>query len=64
METRIRRIMARDAIGEDYARSRVAAQRGNEYYVNLCDYVLTNEEGTSPEELTAQVLRLFSNILC
>lgn len=64
VETRIRRIMARDAIGEDYARSRVAAQRENDYYVNLCDYVLFNKDNTSPEELTAQVIQLFSTILC
>lgn len=63
-DTRIARIMARDAISEEYARARVAAQRENEYYVNLCDYAFVNESDTPPETLTAQVQDLFSTILC
>lgn len=64
VETRVRRIMARDAIGEDYARARVAAQRENEYYVNLCDLSITTDDSTVEKELYAQVVQLFSNILC
>lgn len=63
-EERVRRIMARDAIGEDYARARVAAQKENSYYVNLCDYVINNLDSKNKQELTQEVLTLFSPILC
>lgn len=63
-QVRLRRIMARDGIGEDYARARVASQRENEYYVNHCDLVISTDDSTKQEELTAQVVKLFSNILC
>lgn len=63
-ETRVHRIMARDEIGEEYARARVAAQQENEYYVNLCDHVVYSEESTKPEDLIHQVRELFSGILC
>lgn len=64
VETRVRRIMARDGIGEDYARARVAAQKENEYYVNLCDLCITTDDSTVEKELFSQVVQLFSDILC
>lgn len=63
-ETRVERIMARDSISEEYARARVAAQRENEYYVNLCDYAVYSEKSMKPDELARQVRELFSGILC
>ncbi len=63
-ETRVRRIMARDGISEEYARARVSAQQTNEYYVNHCDYAIYSDESTQPDELTRQVRELFSEILC
>ena len=42
VEDRVRRLMARDAITEDYARSRIAAQRSNEEFSSLCQYTLQN----------------------
>ena len=47
-ETRVRRIMARDGIGEDYARARVAAQKPNAFFEANCDYTLSNN-GTEAE---------------
>lgn len=41
-QLRVRRLMARDNIPEDYARSRIAAQRSNEEFTSLCDYALDN----------------------
>lgn len=41
-EDRIRRIMARDGISEEYARSRVAAQRSGAWFAERCDLVLEN----------------------
>jgi len=42
-ETRLRRIMARDAIGRDYALRRIRAQRSDAYYIANCDVVLYND---------------------
>ena len=42
-ELRIARLMARDGISEDYARARIAAQRPQAEFAELCDEVLVNE---------------------
>ena len=42
-EVRVRRIMARDGITEDYARSRVAAQQSAEYFRARCDREFVND---------------------
>ena len=41
-EDRILRLMARDHISEDYARSRIAAQHSNEWFSEKCSYTLEN----------------------
>ena len=41
-EKRIERIMKRDGISEEYAASRVDAQKDNEYFRSLCSYILEN----------------------
>ena len=41
-EDRVRRLMARDDISEDYARSRIAAQHDEDWFRQRCDYVLEN----------------------
>ena len=61
-EVRIRRIMAREGISEDYARSRVAAQQRDEYYVGKCGYTLVND-CAAPEEFAARARALFEEIL-
>ena len=42
VEDRIRRIMARDGISEEYARDRIAAQHSDSWFAEKCDYVLEN----------------------
>ena len=42
-ETRVRRIMARDGIPEDYARLRVQAQKSDDFYRAHCTDVLVND---------------------
>ena len=42
-EVRVRRIMARDHIPEDYARLRVQAQKDEEFYRTHCTDVLVND---------------------
>ena len=41
-EERVRRLMARDGITEEYARSRIAAQHSGEWFAAKCDQVLEN----------------------
>lgn len=41
-DVRVRRLMDRDQIPEDYARNRIAAQHPEEWFRNRCSYVLEN----------------------
>ena len=41
-DVRIRRLMARDGISEEYAKSRIAAQHTDAWFQEKCDYVLLN----------------------
>ena len=41
-EERVRRLMARDNISEEYARKRIAAQRSSEEFSALCTHTLEN----------------------
>ena len=41
---RIARLIAREGISEEYAASRIAAQKSNEYFSDLCEYTLDNNE--------------------
>ena len=61
-ETRVRRIMAREGIGEDYARLRVSAQKPAQYFEEQCDYVLRND-GDDPAELEVRAWTLFDTII-
>ena len=42
-ELRVARLMARDGISEEYARTRIAAQRPQAEFAELCDEVLVND---------------------
>ena len=42
LEARIPRLMARDGISEEYARSRIAAQHDGDWFSSRCTYVLEN----------------------
>ena len=44
LESRVRRLMARDGIPEDYARSRIAAQHGEDWFRQRCDCILENND--------------------
>ena len=41
---RIKRLIARDGISEDYAVSRIRAQRSDTEFASLCDIVLENND--------------------
>ena len=48
-EVRVRRIMAREGISEEYAWARVKAQKPDGYFMENCDYVLVNDCETAEE---------------
>ena len=61
-EVRVGRIMAREGIGEDYARARVRAQKPSAWFEERCAHTLRNDgEKASLEE---QARELFKSILC
>ena len=41
-EVRVQRLMQRDGISEDYARSRIAAQHDEDWFRQRCDCILEN----------------------
>lgn len=43
VEERVRRIMTRDGITEDYARHRITSQKSDEFYREHCDHILVND---------------------
>ena len=48
-ETRLKRIMDREGISEEYAWARVRAQKPDEYFSQNCDYTLINDCSTAEE---------------
>ena len=48
-EVRVRRIMAREGISQNYAWARVKAQKPDGYFVENCDHVLVNDCETAEE---------------
>ena len=43
-EARVKRLMLRDGISEDYARSRIRAQHSEDWFRERCDHVLVNDK--------------------
>ena len=62
LELRVRRIMARDNISEQYARLRISAQKPDEYYRGKCDCELTNAADT-PEAFQADARLFFHRLV-
>ena len=60
-EVRVRRIMAREGISEEYARRRVAAQKPEAWFEEHCTYTLRND-GTQAE-LEAGARRLLTQMI-
>ena len=60
-EQRIRRVMEREGVSEEYARLRVSAQKDDEYYREKCDAVLCND-GTR-EEFETKCREYFESIV-
>ena len=60
VEERIRRLMARDGISEEYARSRIAAQHDESWFREKCDFVLKND--SSVQDFLEKCLAFFRQI--
>ena len=60
-ELRIRRIMAREGISEDYARLRVEAQKPSAWFQEHCDYTLENTEADTPETFAQRARAFFAS---
>lgn len=71
-EERVRRIMAREDISEEYAWARVKAQKPNEYFTQNCDRVLVSDSKTAKKfaqkarkflkELLAEIQPLYDTV--
>lgn len=61
-EVRVARIMAREGISQDYAWSRVRAQKPDSYFTGGCGYTLNNDCATGAE-FAAQARALLESIL-
>ena len=61
-EVRVRRIMAREGISEEYARTRAAAQKEEAWFRANCTYVLVNN-CASAEEFHAKAKAFWQKIL-
>ncbi len=61
-ELRVKRIMARDHISEQYARLRIGAQKQDEYYRGKCDSELNNASD-SPEEFQKDAYLFFERLV-
>jgi dephospho-CoA kinase len=57
-EDRINRLMSREDISREYAQKRIAAQRSQEEFRNMCDYTLEN--GENMESFQAKCLAFFT----
>lgn len=61
-EIRVRRIMEREGISEEYARSRVSAQNSDDFFTSRCGHTLIND-CAAPEEFAARAKALFETLL-
>ncbi len=61
-EVRVRRIMAREGVPEDYAWARVKAQRPDEFFIRRCGYTLVND-CAGPAEFGGKARALLLKIL-
>ena len=61
VEERVRRIMARDNIDEDYARHRIASQKSDSFYREHCDCILVND--STQEAFAAKARQYFMEVI-
>lgn len=62
-DLRVRRIMAREGISEEYARMRVSAQHDSDWFSSRCQYTLENSQADTRETFSRRARTLFEQIL-
>lgn len=62
-DLRVKRIMAREGISEEYARKRVSAQKKEVFFRENSTYVLENQELDSPESFGKRAMEWFVTII-
>jgi dephospho-CoA kinase len=60
VENRIRRLVVRDGVSEDYARSRILAQKKDDWYQSRCHHLLVNDG--SQEAFRRKCLAFFAQL--
>ena len=60
VEDRVKRLMIRDGVTEDYARSRIAAQQEDGWYREKCGHLLVND--TDPQSFQRKCLAFFAEL--
>lgn len=60
-EERVKRLLLREGVSEEYARMRIAAQKSNEYFEKNCHYTLCND-GTR-EQFEDKCNKFFTEVL-
>jgi dephospho-CoA kinase len=63
VEDRVKRIMARDGVSEEYARLRISAQKSDEWYKEHCDIILQSSDNITQEEFERYCMKRFSAFL-
>ena len=61
VEDRVRRIMVRDGITEDYARHRITSQKSDSFYAEHCDQILCND--STPEAFAEKCKNYFMEVI-
>ena len=62
-ELRVKRIMAREGISEDYARTRVNSQHSDRWFQSRCDHTLENTEADTAESFSRRARTFFEELL-
>ena len=62
-ELRVKRIMAREGISEDYARTRVNSQHSDQWFKSRCDHTLENTVADTAESFSRRARIFFEELL-
>ena len=62
-ELRVKRIMAREGISEEYARTRVNSQHSDRWFRSRCDHTLENTEADTAESFSRRARAFFEELL-
>lgn len=61
VEARVARLMAREGVSEEYARTRIAAQKPDNFFEESCDFILRNDR--TQADCRREARELFEKIL-